>query len=329
MMDKTVKLCKDLIEIKSVSGNELAVGNFVCNYLKRIGAKVEKQKVAANRYNIIAKINGAGPKLQLITHLDTVPGHVPVKITKDKVFGRGAVDVKGQMAAILASLEGCERDVALVFDVGEEFDFIGTEYASNLKKLQQADLCLVTEPTNCRIATSQKGIISFKVEVTGKSVTTALAHMGVNAISKALELADELQKHELVNIVKIHGGEADNIVPDKCEFQINIRVPPKMDGDMLISKFKKMVGKSGTFKLQIFKEPWKTDLTKEVLWLKRLTGSSYMDFSAYTTAQYWARYMPTVIFGPGDYVHAHSKHEFIAIKEMLKGKKIYEKLWKV
>jgi acetylornithine deacetylase/succinyl-diaminopimelate desuccinylase-like protein len=143
-MEDVVKLCKELVEIPSVSGNELAVGNFVYRYLKQIGAKVEKQKVANNRYNIIGRIKGRGPNVQIVTHLDTVPGHVPVKITADKIFGRGAVDVKGPMASILSGLGSCDRDVTLVFDAGEEYDFIGTEYASNLKKLQQADLCLVT-----------------------------------------------------------------------------------------------------------------------------------------------------------------------------------------
>jgi acetylornithine deacetylase/succinyl-diaminopimelate desuccinylase-like protein len=329
MMDKTIKLCKELIEIRSNSGNELAAGNFVYKYLKGIGAKVKKQQVAKNRYNIIGRIKGEEPKLQVVTHLDTVPGHVPVKITSDKVFGRGAVDVKGQTACILSTLEGCERDVTLVFDVGEEVDFIGSEYATGLKELQQADLCLVTEPTDCRIAIAQKGIITFTVEIRGRAITTALAHKGINAISKAVELANNLQKHKLVNLVRINGGEADNIVPDKCDLTVNIRVPPKMDGDMLVNRLKRIIGKSGEFKLGIFKKPWNAKITKEIVWFKEMSDLEYMDFSAYTTAQYWSKYMPTVVFGPGDYTHAHSKHEFITIKELLKGKKIYERLWKV
>jgi acetylornithine deacetylase/succinyl-diaminopimelate desuccinylase-like protein len=127
----------------------------------------------------------------------------------------------------------------------------------------------------------------------------------------------------------IKGGEADNIVPDKCEITVNLRVPAKVDGDMLISTLKRTVGKRGIFKLDIFKRPWKANITKDVLWFKKLGNLREMDFSAYTTAQYWSRYMPTVIFGPGDYTNAHSKHEFITIKELLKGKNIYDKLWKV
>jgi len=329
MMKDVAKLCKKLIEIESVTGNELEAGNFVYDYLKDIGAKVKKQRVAENRYNIIGKISGRGPKVQVVAHLDTVPGNIPIKITKDKIFGRGAVDVKGPTACILSSLEKCERDLTLVFDVGEEVNFIGSEYASKLKELQKADLCLVTEPTDCKVAITQKGIITFRVKMFGKSITTALAHKGVNAISKALDMANELRKHKLVNLVEIHGGEADNIVPDYCELKINVRVPAKMDADMLINKFKKTVGKSGEFDIKIFKKPWEAKITKDVVWFKNLAKAQYLDFPAYTTAQYWGRHMPTVIFGPGDYSRAHSKNEFITIKEMLKGKKIYEKLWRV
>src|SRR6266513_1322780 len=128
-----VELTKTLIDIPSVTGDEAALGWLVQSYLKDLGYLVEFQQVEDDRANIIAT-TGAPPRIVFSTHMDTVPPHIPAMEDEHTIFGRGACDAKGIMAAQISAAQvlraqGVE-EIGLLFTVDEEMGSIGAAIAN-------------------------------------------------------------------------------------------------------------------------------------------------------------------------------------------------------
>src|SRR2546423_15374112 len=98
------ELTRKLIDIPSVSGDELEVGRFIASHLERLGYRVELQEVERERANVIAT-TGARPRVVLSTHMDTVPPHIAAGEDEEYIHGRGACDAKGIIAAQLMAAE--------------------------------------------------------------------------------------------------------------------------------------------------------------------------------------------------------------------------------
>src|SRR6266576_6215091 len=98
------ELTKTLIDIPSVTGDEAALGWFLHSYLKDLGYQVEFQQVEDDRANIIAS-TGAPTRIVFSTHMDTVPPHIPSTEDEHTIFGRGACDAKGIMAAQISAAQ--------------------------------------------------------------------------------------------------------------------------------------------------------------------------------------------------------------------------------
>lgn len=216
-MTEIEQLLLDLLAIPSPTGQEADVANFVMSQLSEF--KVEKQPITADRFNVVA-IKGT-PKQWLVAHLDTVPGNEPIKITEEAIFGRGACDNKQSVAgAILAGRE--LQNIGLLFTIGEEQDFCGA------KRAQAAgiggDLVIVQEPTQFKIVTGQRGVITCTIVATGRQQHSAQPSPD-SATHKLIKILNELAKHDwpAYNVGTMKGGVAENVVAPSAEATLVIR----------------------------------------------------------------------------------------------------------
>src|SRR5512135_3263328 len=111
------KFLVQLLKINSVSGHETEIGRFLNSTLGQAGFSVERQAVGHGRFNVIARKGKGG--IWLVVHMDTVGGDVPVRVTSDRIYGRGAIDNKGNLAGAVMAAADMEN-VNLLFTVGEE-----------------------------------------------------------------------------------------------------------------------------------------------------------------------------------------------------------------
>src|ERR1041384_1525065 len=127
------ELTKTLMNIPSVSGNEEAVGFFLRDYLTGLGWTAELQPVSDNQNNVLACLNET-PRVFLSTHLDTVPPFIPPTEDEEKIYGRGACDAKGIIAAQITAAEQLRKDgiedIGLLFTVEEERASTGAKAAN-------------------------------------------------------------------------------------------------------------------------------------------------------------------------------------------------------
>ena len=211
------------LKIGSYSGNE---GAF-CKYIEKIIPKdfsIKKHVVSKGRYNITASRGNSN--VWIVCHTDTVPGDVPIRITKDKIFGRGAIDNKGN---IISAIEATRLigDINFLFTVGEEVDFAGARASKDLVN----GVAIVMEPTNFKIRTSQCGVISFNIVSKGVRAHSSL-DVGIknHAMNKMMKTLNELlkQKWHRLNIGPIEGGVAANIISKEIRASLSVR-PKSVD----------------------------------------------------------------------------------------------------
>ncbi len=318
-----ITLTRDLLRIPSPSGNEKLVGEFLAKRLGRM-FKVKLQKVG-NRFNILAT-NGK-PTLILTTHMDTVPKELPLREDKTWLYGRGACDTKGIIAAMVCAAEEAikagRKDFGLLFDVSEETDFSGIRKAIRVVK---PEVVIVGEPTKGKIVYGQKGLLGIKIKYKGKAAPGATPEKGISAINNILNLLEKIRSKQLpkdsrlgnttLNIGQIKGGLAPNIVADCAEAIIEVRTicPNKKIKKLLI----RGIPKENVEILYNF-DPM---MTKDKKFLA--TFKYKKEIAPYFTEMYfWAKRAKTIVFGPGDYKYAHTDREKIRKSDLVKGKQAY------
>src|SRR5437764_12688487 len=113
-----LRLTRELVEIESTTGNERAVGEFLLARLRELGWRAEAMPVERHRFNVFATAADAAPDLVFSTHMDTVPPHLPAREDDECIWGRGACDAKGIIAAQIAAAERLRGEgarIALLF----------------------------------------------------------------------------------------------------------------------------------------------------------------------------------------------------------------------
>ncbi|KAH8680315.1 pyridoxal phosphate-dependent transferase [Ilyonectria robusta] len=218
-----VKLLWQLMEIPSVSEEEHEIGVFLAQYLKSLNYTVELIPIAPNsdRCNVYAYLGDSRKARTLLTsHMDTVPPHIPFSIKGDTIFGRGACDDKGPLAAQIIALEELRADgatkagdVSLLFVVGEEKGGPGMLAANDMNLTWEA--VIFGEPTEGKLATGHKGHYVFELFAT----VSLLEELGT------LELpTSELLGPTTFHCGKINGGVAYNVLAAEASALCGIRV---------------------------------------------------------------------------------------------------------
>jgi acetylornithine deacetylase len=233
------ELTRTLIDIESITLNEEALGNYLYDYLSplasRYGGRVERMEVEPRRFNLLAQW-GEPLLVTLSTHLDTVPPFFASREDSDHIWGRGACDTKGIIAAMIAAVDALlaagQRGIGLLFVVGEERNSAGAYKASTLGRGSR--YIVNGEPTENKLALGSKGALRYEVASTGKMAHSAYPELGDSAIHKLLDALDAIRRIPLpkddllgpstLNIGTLSGGRAPNVVADEAKADIMIRL---------------------------------------------------------------------------------------------------------
>jgi acetylornithine deacetylase len=233
------ELTRALVDTESITGNEERVGLQLLDYVSalatRYGGRAELSLVEPHRANVFA-CWGERPLVTLSTHMDTVPPFVPSREDADFIWGRGACDTKGIIAAMLkaaeALLENGTRDFGLLFVVGEERNSAGAYHAA--AHPQGARYIINGEPTENKLALGSKGALRYEIVATGRMAHSAYPELGESAIDKLLDAlaairalplpVDDLLGPSTLNIGTISGGRAPNVIADQAKAEIFVRL---------------------------------------------------------------------------------------------------------
>ena len=232
------EMTRALIDMESITENEKQVGEYLLHYLSGLAAgsdgKAEAMPVTPERFNVYAE--WGRPVVVLSTHMDTVPPFIESREDDDHIYGRGACDAKGIIAAMIAAaeklIESGTRNFGLLFVVGEERNSAGAEVAS--RSPRGSRYLINGEPTESKVALGSKGILRYEIVATGKMAHSAYPELGESAIEKLLDALDAIRRMPLpedpvlgrttVNIGTISGGRAPNIMPDAAKAELAIRI---------------------------------------------------------------------------------------------------------
>lgn len=250
------ELLANLISIESHSdtpGQEMQLAVYIQKWFKDQGIDCELQETIPGRPNVMARLagRGGGKSLLLNGHLDTVPPYDmtdPFKAIKigDRLYGRGSVDMKGALAAMMMTLASIHRsripltgDIYFAGTVGEETYSPGAYHLA--RSDFHADYAIVGEPTAMKVGLAHKGVAWFEADFAGKSVHGSVPELGVNAIYRASRWINYMQDHYLpmlklrhdpllgspsLNIGMIQGGTRPVIVPNHCAIGFERRLLP-------------------------------------------------------------------------------------------------------
>src|ERR1700736_3108644 len=198
---KVFELTRELIDIDSVTNSEKRVGEFLFTHLsnlaRRYAGRAERMGVESDRFNVIAY--WGQPIVTLSTHMDTVPPFFPSRENGEAIWGRGACDAKGIIAAMIAAVEKLlnagKKNFALLFVVGEEVN--GAEALVAAKNPRGSRYLINGEPTENKIALGTKGALRYEITARGRLAHSAYPELGQSAIEKLLNVLDSVRALKL------------------------------------------------------------------------------------------------------------------------------------
>jgi acetylornithine deacetylase len=322
-----LELTQELIKIESISGNEARIVNFLADYLDRLGFDVELQEAEANRPNLYAK--RGEPDVVFSTHTDTVPPYVELREDDEHIYGRGACDTKGLMAAMLKASEKLigenVSDFGVLLLVGEENGSIGAKVANNIAN--QCKYLINGEPTESKLALGSKGSLRATLKAEGRAAHSAYPHLGVSAIEKLLDVLGDVRRMPLptdetlgvstLNIGLIAGGVAPNVIAPAAEAEVLLRVVSNTD------TLKKILEETVAGRLRV-----EYGFQCEPVFMQKLEGYD-TDVVAFTTdipaLSNWGK---PLLYGPGSILDAHTSGEKIRKRDILEAVDIYTEMVK-
>ena len=326
-----IRFTIDLCQIESTTYNEGAAGDFLADFLGRRGWAVEKTPVAqppesatgAARWNVYAGRDGETPDLVFSTHMDTVPPYIPPTEDADFLYGRGVSDAKGIIAAQVAAAEALRTAgfrIGLLFVSGEERDSAGAKAANLAPKGSR--FLINGEPTDNRLALASKGALRAVLKSSGKMAHSAYPELGESAVHKLVEALSKLLALPLptledvgpstLNIGQIHGGHAPNVIADKAEAQVLIR----------------LVGDSAPIRAAVVEAAAglaEVDFTLEIPFvrLRAVPGLPTMIAKFTTDIPQLSNWGEPLLLGPGSIDVAHTPFEKLSKKELLASVQLY------
>jgi acetylornithine deacetylase len=382
-MSETTRLLADLVALPSVNpmGRPLQgphlfehrVTAYLEHFFRSLGVPHQRQTVAPQRDNIFAVFEppGACSTLILEAHQDTVPTDgmtidpFGARIEAGRLYGRGACDIKGGMAAMLATFARLVRHkpagaarVVMACTVDEEHTFLGVQ------RLVRADLrgggpgpvrAVVAEPTNLRIVHAHKGLVRWHLSTSGRSCHSSRPELGVNAIyhmaavlrhveAYAEELrarrSDPLLGPATLSVGVIEGGSSVNTVPDRCRVDIDRRLIPGEDPatapDSFDAYLRARVGPPIAFTTSppfLHCPALAPDGSQELIArlgaaIDSLLGGHQVQAVPYGTdaSTLALAGIPSVVFGPGDIAQAHTCDEWVSLDEVEQASEILYRL---
>jgi acetylornithine deacetylase len=332
---------------------EQAIAEYVVGFLRKHSVDVELQEHLPGRPNVLATISTGAPGTVLLeAHLDTVQADSmtidpfnPV-IRDGKLFGRGSCDTKGSLTAFLqAAIEAAEapqklrHNILLLFVSDEEYKFAGAQFAA--RSGLRASFGVAGEPTQLRIVRAHKGVTRWRIVTRGVAAHSAYPDRGKNAIYTMSKVINRLEEYATtlhagkphpmlgapsLSVGVIEGGQAVNIVPDRCWIEIDRRTLPHETTGSVLTPVKSVLNDLTDWEM---KEPHISVAGMEVAEsapivqslarsVTEVCGDVTVEGAQYATDAgiYNAVGIPTVVFGPGDIAQAHTESEYIELRQL-------------
>lgn len=310
-----VAFARALIDIDSTTGREQAAGEWLASELESLGYTVQRQPVADDRFNVFATLD-PDPQVVLSTHIDCVPPHIPSDIRDGRLFGRGACDAKGILAAQVAAVERLraagERRAALLFVVGEERGSDGAVVAN--ATASPTRFLINGEPTDNRLGIATRGNLRVRLTATGRAAHSAAPEHGESAIDKLLDAlirvrgmrwpSDPQLGTTFYSIGLIDGGIAPNVISPSASAELMFRIVGSPD-DVLetVRTLEPLVSVT-----EVLRVP--------MVHLHTVAGVDAAVFPFTTDIPLLDRWGTPLLFGPGSFLVAHTAEEHVRLDEV-------------
>jgi acetylornithine deacetylase len=319
-----ISLTRKLVDIESISGQERALGEFLLAHLAALGYEARPIAVTPERFNVCATPRGlAKPEVFFSTHMDTVPPFFPSSEDASRIYGRGACDAKGIIAAQIAAAEKLRQEsvaAGLLFLVGEERDSLGAKAAN--QQPAGGRFLINGEPTDNRLAAASKGTLRVEITAHGRMAHSAYPELGESAIEKLLDALARLRTLPLphdpqagattVNIGVLEGGRAPNVIADRAKAHLLYR----------------LVGPSEELKRQIVEAVGtlaQVEFVLEIPFVRlRTLDGLPTTIAAFTTdIPLLGNWGEPLLLGPGSIQVAHTEGEYVEKKQLAEAVELY------
>ncbi|WP_144462096.1 M20 family metallopeptidase [Siminovitchia fortis] len=365
-----VRFLQEMIQIDSSNppGNEDKVSKMLAERCESAGIPYKITQVEPGRSNFEIRLKGESDgKLIFCGHMDTVlPGEQPWtyspfsgEIVGDKLYGRGASDMKSGLAAMYLAVESLfkegrklPKEIVFLATAGEEVDSCGARTYLENETMENAEGLVIGEPTNEKVVIGHKGALWIEIVTIGKTAHGSMPDKGTNAVEwmhKVIGMLDSLKKKWKISaeplgesslaVTKINGGVQTNVIPDRCSMSVDIRSVPPQSHEQLLTEIKNNLNElfseeegspDFSVNLQLDRPAILTDesdkLIRLALDLKKqdsLYGVSYYTDAAVLNPE---SRIPTLIYGPGDESLAHQPNEYVDIQAYLRSIDFYKEL---
>jgi len=343
---------------------EQEMAEFYCDQMSTLGLEVGTRDVIPGRPNVwgVLKGNWGGSSLMLSGHLDTVgddnyPDAFVPKVDNNRVFGRGACDMKDALASYLEVVRVIREanitlngDLILTGIADEEDQMIGSKDLG--EKGPSADYGIIGEPSDMTICSAHKGQVGYLVRSLGRAVHSSCPEGGVNAIEGMMHIVEALKVYQqrLMNGKThvlcghgrccpsvIRGGTNVSTVPDYCELEVDRRTLPGETREDVHAELQALIAQVGesypqfryeidgpTIDVQPLDVPADNPIVNTVVAaIGAVTGYSVEAgaFFGGTDAPHFG--FPTVVYGAGSLQQAHSINEYVEIDDMVVATKVY------
>jgi acetylornithine deacetylase len=327
-MKELFELTRRLIDIPSLTGEEESVGEFLISLLKERGYHVETQEVAAGRSNIIAT-TGAPARVVFSTHIDTVPPFISSSEDDEYIYGRGACDTKGIIAAMIMAADKLRaegmKELGLLFVVDEEMSSIGARAANNHPIAKECKYLINGEPTENRLAIGSKGSLRLSVRTEGRSAHSAYPEQGESAIEKLLDFLSDVRNFRwptdpyfgdtTCNIGTIQGGTRPNVIPAEAKSDMQIRLVT--DAELIKGLIEQLAEGRAEVEYLSYNNPVR---------MLAVEGFEQEVVRFTTDVPYLTNWGSPLLLGPGSILDAHTAHERIQKRELIEAVDLYIRL---
>ena len=357
MSDQAVQLLTNLLGIYSPSGKEGMISDFLAKEMKKAGFRVKKDSIG----NVIGEIGYGKPTILFCGHMDTVAGHIPLRVEKGKIFARGAVDAKGPLAAMVTAAASFSQSqnfnakIIVASVVEEEATSRGIKHL--IKDGISADYAIFGEPSGVgNITIGYKGNIHVKIICKTKTGHSSTPWLYENAIEKAYELWQKIKKSippvvetkkspfraVTACLTKMRGGKANSVIPFEGEIHLDVRVPPDFTSTQVFEEIRRVIEEYQVenpkvevlFSLLDSNEPFEVDKRSSLVKAVASSIRNVLKKPAVLLRKTGtgdmnilgeALNVPIVTYGPGDSHLDHTLDEHIVISEYLASIEVYEK----
>jgi LysW-gamma-L-lysine carboxypeptidase len=355
MQEQAVRLLTNLLGIYSPSGKEEDIASFLAVEMKKLGFQVGVDSIG----NVIGVVGEGEPVIFLCGHMDTVAGHLPLRVEEGKIYARGAVDAKGPLAAMIMAAAQVAKEPAfkgkvLVASVVEE-EATSRGVRHLITQGIKADYAIFGEPSGVEnITIGYKGQIQLKVTCKTQTGHSSTPWLYENALEKAYEVWEHiknsyppLEKQEspfqalTACLTKVSGGRANSVIPFESEMHIDIRIPPQLTSAQVFEETQKVIAKyqadnpKVTVKatMEDSVEPFEVNKSSPLVHAFSASVRKVLNKPATLLRKTGtgdmnilgkAMNLPIVTYGPGDSHLDHTTEEHIVIAEYLDSIQIYK-----